>query len=980
MVLKDRRAHNNQQPQSTSAGDGCGDLRSVRRARLLSGTSSLALAIASTIVALGVCVPGDAWAQTQTIVNPVQSTTFSPNPTQNPITFGPTTNITTNGGDAIVGASGTVWDVTIQSQATVHGNRNGILLDDAGSSLTNSGDVSGANSVGVNLTQGGTVVNQATGTISGRIDGIDVDGDANITNAGTITGTTKGVSFVGAGSSLVNSGTITQTDTGATFVDAAVFLANGGTVTNQAGGKITGLNGISADTTGSSAATVTNAGTITAPDAFGTGVIGNVSSVTNRTGGTIHGGKDGINLSAIGATVTNEKDATISGGPNGIVINGSVTNAGTIAGATNSVKFTGAGTNTLTLQTGSILRGDALGSTGATNNLILQGSGAANNNFVGFNTLEVQKNAGWNMNGSAVVRTATIQTNGRLAVGDGAHRNALLTGNVIVNSGAVLSGVGKIAGNVDVFGQLRPGFSTGTLSVTGNVGFQPGSTFFVTTTPDSTVVSKLAVGGAATLTGGTVSVAATGTGYAPSTQYTILHADGGFQGTKFAGVAPLAFLTPSLSYDANNVFLTLNCNGTNCSNGGTGGGTTGGGTTGGGAVIPGFGFATVTQTRNQTAVATSLDGGLGSNPLIAALITQSVEGARQAFDALSGEIYGSLHNAQAEEAQFARSGMLGRMRQMSYAGVADELGALAFGGPQLAYASADANGGMPMKAAPREASHGLTFWAQGLGGWGHSDSDGNAASLTNRFGGFLSGADARLGETWRAGLVAGYVRSDLNVGARSSSAGIDSVQFGGYAAGRLGAFNVRGGVSYSLDSIDTSRAVFFPGFTDQAKARFHGNVGQVFGEIGYGMAFNRVAVEPIAGLAYVHLHDNSFLESGGVAALSGSAGSQDTGYSTLGVRVATAVPFADGTVLVPRATMQWQHAFGDVTPGAALAFQGTGTAFSIAGIPIARDTALVEGGFDWRFTPHAKLGAFYQGELAAHAQTHALKGTFTWDF
>jgi uncharacterized protein with beta-barrel porin domain len=45
---------------------------------------------------------------------------------------------------------------------------------------------------------------------------------------------------------------------------------------------------------------------------------------------------------------------------------------------------------------------------------------------------------------------------------------------------------------------------------------------------------------------------------------------------------------------------------------------------------------------------------------------------------------------------------------------------------------------------------------------------------------------------------------------------------------------------------------------------------------------------------------------------------------------------------------------------------------SIAGVPIARDTALVEAGLDWRVSPWAKLGAFYQGELAAHAQTHAV--------
>ena len=224
------------------------------------------------------------------------------------------------------------------------------------------------------------------------------------------------------------------------------------------------------------------------------------------------------------------------------------------------------------------------------------------------------------------------------------------------------------------------------------------------------------------------------------------------------------------------------------------------------------------------------------------------------------------------------------------------------------------------------------------------------------------------------------MRSDLNVDARASSAGIDSVQLGAYASGSVGAFNVRGGGSYSLDSIDTSRAIVFPGFTDKASARFHGNVGQVFGEVGYGMAFGSVAVEPLAGLAYVHVRDGSFLESGGVAALSGSSANENTGYS-----------FARRARCHRNAAGQWhgldpaRHAamaarLRRCDAGAALAFQGTGAGFSVAGIPIARDTALVEAGFDWRFAPQAKLGAFYQGELAAHAQTHAVKGAFTWDF
>src|SRR5262249_22780724 len=225
------------------------------------------------------------------------------------------------------------------------------------------------------------------------------------------------------------------------------------------------------------------------------------------------------------------------------------------------------------------------------------------------------------------VGAATVLSGGGLVVGDSAHPGAVLTGNVTVNSGGGLSGVGKIAGNVDVMGggSLAPGASNGTLTVTGNVGFQPGSVFIINATP--TEARKLAAGGTATLTGGTVNVPAQSATYAPSTQYTILTAAGagGLNGTTFTGVTTnLAFLTPSLSYNANNVFLTLTTNG-------SGGGGTGGGTGGTGNI-----FATVTQTRNQTAVATALDPNAASNPLVLALLNQTADGALQAFDALSG--------------------------------------------------------------------------------------------------------------------------------------------------------------------------------------------------------------------------------------------------------------------------------------------------------------------------------------------------------
>jgi hypothetical protein len=87
------------------------------------------------------------------------------------------------------------------------------------------------------------------------------------------------------------------------------------------------------------------------------------------------------------------------------------------------------------------------------------------------------------------------------------------------------------------------------------------------------------------------------------------------------------------------------------------------------------------------------------------------------------------------------------------------------------------------------------------------------------------------------------------------------------------------------------------------------------------MTFGVIVAEPYAGLAWVHLDTRSFTETGGVSALAGTGNKDDVGYSTLGARAASYYLLQNGMALIPRASVAWQHAFGAVTPTAALAFQ-----------------------------------------------------------
>ena len=333
--------------------------------------------------------------------------------------------------------------------------------------------------------------------------------------------------------------------------------------------------------------------------------------------------------------------------------------------------------------------------------------------------------------------------------------------------------------------------------------------------------------------------------------------------------------------------------------------------------------------------------------MLLAIVTQTAEGARQAADALSGEVHATLSGVLLDDSRYLRRFCIfARLLQAFYSGGASSQIALATGGPTTV-----ADGEDPLMAgrmALGASSHdgpagpalrsGLAFWTQAYGAWGNFDGNGNAASADRTLGGFVSGMDADMGSGWRAGVATGYAQSNTGVDARLSSADVEGYHLAAYAGGRVGDFALRGGGAWTWSGIDTNRAVVFPGFFEREEASYDGDTGQLFAEAALPITASTAALEAFGRLAYVHVGTGGFTESGALAALTSSGGAEDVGYSVLGMRAA-AVLQGSGIQIIPHASLAWQHAFADVDPVAALAFASTGIGFSVFGVPLARDSA-----------------------------------------
>jgi subtilase-type serine protease len=850
-------------------------------------------------------------------------------------------SLTANGGTTnLSGANSYTGATTVNNGATVIGlNANAFSAASATTIHTNGivnlgGFAQTINAVSLS---GGTLTNGAlTGAVTSTGGTVNnIAGGASLTANGGTTNLTGANSFTGA--STVNNGATLAGNNANAFSQASVLTVNTGGVASFGGFLQTIDN-------------VTLAG--------GTLFAGQLAGAIASNGGTLNtiGGSASLNANAgttnlvgainyTGATAVNNGATLFGANVNAFAAN-SVTTINT--GGTVDLGGVFQTINTVFLAGGTITNGALSGG--------ITSTGGTVNDLGGSATLAA--NGGTtNVTGVNTYSGGTFANAGLLAV------NGSITSAVMVNNGGTLGGNGTVGTTtVNSGGTLAPGNSIGAISIAGNLVLGAGAIYRVEVSPADADFTN--VSGTAQLAG-TVQLVF-GPGAYTSRNYTILTAAGGRSGT-FDSVQTFNLppaLQASLSYTSTDVLLVT--------------------LTSGISLLPGL-------TPNQLAVGAAQDAAFnGGLPSISALFGLAAAQLPGALDQLSGEVHASTASVLVDESLYARSAILGRLRQASYGGNT-QMAALATGGPQAfaaeggeAIESALAYGKSPIvrkapMAAPQPTSD-VVFWAQGFGAWGRFAGDSNAASVRRDLAGFFTGIDTRVAGNGRIGIAAGYTGSKNNLDGRGS-ANVETGHIAGYGGWGFGSLNLRAGGNFAFHSIATDRTIAFPGFFDRTFANYDGHTGQVFGELGYGFVLANLAVEPFAGAAWVRLKTDAAAERGGAAALSVAGTTFETGYTTLGIRAAGMVPVGHEMVLIPRASLAWQHAFDSVTPNAVLAFQtAPAIPFAISGVPIARDALLAEAGLDLAIGRNATVGVSYTGQIARNVHDHAAKGKFSWRF
>lgn len=503
-------------------------------------------------------------------------------------------------------------------------------------------------------------------------------------------------------------------------------------------------------------------------------------------------------------------------------------------------------------------------------------------------------------------------------------------GAIQVNAGARLEGHGTIGSAVVRGGAtLAPRIDGGmaTLGVLGDLQFQPGARLELRADASGRS-DTVQVMGRALLDGKVMALAQAGD-WKPGTRYTVLQAGLGFEGTRFESAhTNLPFLDPTLSYDAQKVYLTLDRNDTPLDE--------------------------VADTPTEDDTADAIDG---DNPgLHDQIVVMDREQAKEAFRQLSGSWHASVLSGLAEDSRHVRQAALQHA--------------------------------MPEPLA--QARSGARFWQHSFHASADRGSQDGTPGDTRDLGGMVAGVTRPVGDSWHIGALAGAQHSRAGRAADMAGARIDSVHVGATLARRWRSADLIVGAAHSWHTINSRRNIAVADLRDALSGNYRARTLQLFTEIAAPLRWlahpkgrlpARTRVEPFLRFAWVKTDVQSHTENGGPAALNTSAASHRLAIAMVGLKATHIVETAQGALRL-YGMAAWRQAAGDVRSLSRQSFRDGSRqqVFESEGQPVARQAWALRLGMDASAARNLKIGIAYAGQFARRRQEHGAHLDISWAF
>lgn len=786
------------------------------------------------------------------------------------------------------------------------------------------------------------------------------DGSINVSGIGsTFNGQGLTIGQLGVGAVSISGGA--KANTGATVIGQSSQSEGSFTVTG-AGSKWSLLSGtVTVGQSGSGTLSILNGGQVTT-----TGRI-NVSQLAGSDGlievkganSTLGAGQMWVGMGAAGhvavegggtVNATHLLLGTTAGISGTVSLKG--TNSSLTANTYTMIGFMGSGA--ITVSDGATLRGPihiayANGSTGTLNIGAAQADAAGAAGVIDAPTIAFGSGTGLivlnhtddnyqlasNISGagSILVKSGTTTltgtntyTGGTIVEGGKLYITGSHSGSVTLGAGSTLGGNGTVGSTIVNGGTVAAGNSIGTLTVAGNLTIGANSVLATEVKAggntmgvhnDVVVVTGiLDIAPSATVVVTPENGSDTGVTYAPSTTYTIL-TSAGRTGT-FAGIAEsFAFLDGALSYDPNNVYLTLTRNS--------------------------VAFTDIADTPNRRATAGALNGFDGNDPVIGQLYGLDAAGANRAFDLASGEIHASAQTV---------TGRVFDLFRLSPSSRGVSASTVRHGGEKA-------------------------FWLTPLAGRGTLKDDGNAGAVDWSAGGLAVGFDKHAeiaGHAARLGIGFGYLDSRASLPSRLSSMDAQGAFVRFYGDWSNDVIGLSGGLAYGANRISTHREIVVGSVTRTAEADYWAhNVGLDM-EARYDIKItDDTTFSPLAAISSSWNWHGSAEESGaGSLNVSLDRVTYWRGDTGIGFELGHELPSTQGNLLIKGRAM-WLHGFGDMSADQSMSLSGGSGTHTIQAPDLKRDRFKFGAGLEWTPSDATEFAVNYDGVFSGGETQHGLR-------